>query len=196
MFTPPTIGPGLLISGEDWRGVERPQLDLSLMDFDQVDLRGSKLDQLIARGSCFYACAFDGSTLRKAVITRWFGDFKIEPHNLLSAPPKLADGSKWDLSEFELVEGDEEAYGQLATHRWTRSADLTACSLRGVDASGVRLEGVSIYECDFSGANLAGATLSGARLSVVDFSGAVLTGVDFSNVMLDEVNFSGAVGAP
>jgi len=63
MFVASSIGPGVLVSKADWRGLEKSQLDLSLMDFDQIDLRGSKLDGLVARGSSFYMCVFDGSLM-------------------------------------------------------------------------------------------------------------------------------------
>lgn len=196
MFVSSSIGPGLSVSEADWRGFEKSQLDLSLMDFHRVDLRGARLDRLLARGSSFYACILDGSVLRNAVITRWVGDVGIELDYLEHNLPKLAEGSRWDPSEFELEHGDEEMSGQLAAHRWSRPAGLMGCSLRGVDASGASLEGVSIDECDFSGANLTGAILLGSRLSRVNFSGAILTGVDFSNVVIENVNFAGAVGSP
>lgn len=196
MFTPSSIGPGLSVSEVDWRGFEKSQLDLSLMDFHRVDLRGAKLDQLVARGSSFHACILDGSVIRNAVITRWIGGMGIELNHLEQNLPKLAEGSVWDSSKFELEEGDEETYGQLEVHRWSRPAGLMGCSLRGVDASGVSLEGASIDQCDFSGANLSGAILLGSRLTKVNFSGAILTGVDFSNVVIQNVNFAGAVGSP
>lgn len=196
MFVASSIGLGLEVSEADWRGLERSELDLSLMGFDRVDMRGSKLDRLMARGSSFYLCTFDGSIFRNAGITRWVGEMGIELSNLFENFPKLEEGSEWDPSDFKLVEGDEETYGQLEVHRWTRAAGLTGCSLRGVDASGAILEGISIDECDFSGADLTGASLAGSRLSGVNFSGAILSGIDFSSVILEDVNFSGAVGSP
>jgi len=166
------------------------------MDFDQIDLRGSKLDGLVARGSSFYMCVFDGSLMRNAAITRWVGETGIELSHPFENLPELAEGSEWDSSDFELEEGDEETYGQLEVHRWTRAARLKGCSLRGIDASGLILEGAFIDERDFSGANLTGASLVGSRLSGVNFSGAILSGIDFSRVILEDVNFSGAVGSP
>lgn len=191
-----SIGLGLEVSEADWRGLERSELDLSLMGFDRVDMRGSKLDRLMARGASFYLCTFDGSIFRNAVITRWVGEMGIELSNPFENFPKLEEGSEWDPSDFKLEEGDQETDGQLEVHRWTRAAGLTGCSLRGVDASGVNLEGTSIDECDFSGADLTGASLVGSRLSGVNFSGAILSGIDFSSVILEDVNFSGAVGSP
>lgn len=166
------------------------------MDFNQVDLRGSGLSQLVVRGSSFHACMFDGSIFRNAVITRWVGEMGIELDRLEENLPKLAEGSGWDPSEFELEQGDEETYGQLEVHRWTRAAGLSACSLRGIDASGLILEGAFVDECDFSGANLTGASLAGSSFQRVNFSGATLSGIDFSGVNLEEVNFSGAIGSP
>jgi len=196
MFVASSIGPGLLVSRADWRGLEKSQLDLSLMDFDQVDLRGSSLGQLVVRGSSFHACTFDGAIFRNAVITRWVGEMGIELSHPFENLPKLAEGGEWDPSEFELEDGDEETYGQLEVHRWTRAAGLTGCSLRGVDAPRLTLEEAFIDECDFSGANLTGASLAGSRLSRVNFCGAVLSGIDFSSVNLEDVNFSGAIGSP
>lgn len=72
---------------------------------------------------------------------------------------------------------------------------------RGVDLSGLYLEGVRAPGVDFSGArfngsSLQGADLSGCLLGEADFSQARLTGVSFDNALLDSANLSGAILGP
>lgn len=213
-----SLGAGMELSDADWRGLSNENLDLSLMVLHRLDLRGSAFPNVLAVGTGFDCCNFDGALLSRMTLTDWTSSTFLD-EDPLEFLPRLDPRSEWDPGSFELIrepldEYSEEIWGDAFMSRWKRNANVFGSSFRGASLRFAGMSGISISQSDCSGAdfsranlsgttledvslkgaNLLGANLSRSTFRRVELSGAELTGAIWEHVTIEEVTFDGVVG--
>jgi uncharacterized protein YjbI with pentapeptide repeats len=171
-------------------------LDLSLSNFKDADLRGADLRGADLRGADLRGANLTNTNLTKA---------KLFQADLTKANLFNANLTEANLSDAQLIEAnlfDTKLMGAKLFRTNLSGANLSGANLTGAklhkakllnaDLTYVNLTGAKLFNASLSEANLNEADLSNADLRDADFSNADLGGADFSNTSLYRTNLTEA----
>lgn len=206
------------LSGGDWdrnsvgsalRANRGSRLRFDRCSFKEMDLSGLKL-----AGVLFNDCAFDGTTLEKADLSRtvWHrcrgpmanfdmcdlteamfegGDYNNSTWNRA----RLSSASFFEVKLTGARFREAQALGLVLRHSILVNADVRGFSFRKQRIEALNFAGADLAGCDFSSADFVGGSLRDANLKGASFKGADLRNVELGPVQIGDLqqHFKGSI---